>query len=52
VRADGEARVLPSSPEALDALAAKYPQYRATPPPGPFLEIQVRSWSAWSASAG
>jgi PPOX class probable F420-dependent enzyme len=52
VRADGEARVLPSSPAALDALTAKYPQYRADPPPGPFLEIEVRRWSAWSASAG
>ena len=51
IRADGEARVLPSSPAALDALTAKYPQYRADPPPGPFLEIEVRRWSAWSASA-
>jgi PPOX class probable F420-dependent enzyme len=52
VRADGVARVLPSSAAALDALTGKYPQYRAEPPPGPFLEIQVGHWSAWSASAG
>ncbi len=52
VRADGVASVLPSSPAAVEALAAKYPQYRAAPPAGPFLEIQVRRWSAWSASAG
>jgi PPOX class probable F420-dependent enzyme len=51
VRADGTAQVLTTSPAAVDALAGKYPQYRAAPPPGPFLEIQVRRWSAWSASA-
>ena len=51
VRADGVAQVLPTSPAAVDALVAKYPQYRAAPPPGPFLEIGVRRWSAWSASA-
>jgi PPOX class probable F420-dependent enzyme len=52
VRADGVARVLPSSPTALEALAAKYPQYRAAPPPGPFIAIEVGHWSSWSASAG
>ena len=52
VRADGVARVLPTSPVALDALTAKYPQYRSAPPAGPFLEIQVRHWAAWSASPG
>ncbi len=50
VRADGVARVRDASPEALAALTAKYPQYAATPPPGPFLEITVRRWSAWAAS--
>ena len=50
VRADGVARMLAPSPEALEALTAKYPQYRAEPPPGPFLAIEVRRWSAWSAS--
>ena len=50
VRADGLARVLPSSAAALDALTAKYPQYRTEPPPGPFLEIEVRRWSSWSAT--
>jgi PPOX class probable F420-dependent enzyme len=52
VRADGVARVLDESPEGLAALAAKYPQYAATPPPGPFLRIEVRRWSAWSATPG
>jgi PPOX class probable F420-dependent enzyme len=47
VRADGVARVLPESPAGLDALVAKYPQYRVTPPPGPFVEISVRRWTAW-----
>ena len=51
VRADGVARVLPASVAALPALTAKYPQYRAASPPGPFLEIEVRRWSDWSASA-
>jgi PPOX class probable F420-dependent enzyme len=52
VRADGVARVLDESPAGLAALTAKYPQYRATPPPGPFLRIEVRAWSAWSATPG
>jgi len=52
VRADGVARVAGASADALAALTAKYPQYRATPPPGPFLRIEVRRWSAWSATSG
>jgi PPOX class probable F420-dependent enzyme len=51
VRADGDARVLETSAAALRELTAKYPQYRVTPPPGPFLEIQVRRWSSWTAGA-
>jgi PPOX class probable F420-dependent enzyme len=49
VRADGDARVLETSATALRALTAKYPQYRIAAPPGPFLEIQVRRWSSWTA---
>lgn len=49
VRADGVARVHDASPAALAALTARYPQYRDTPPPGPFLEITVDRWSAWTA---
>ena len=48
VRADGVARVLDESPPALAALTARYPQYRDTAPPGPFLEITVDRWSAWA----
>ena len=49
VRADGVARVLDASPAGLAALTAKYPQYVAAPPPGPFLQITVHRWSGWSA---
>jgi len=48
VRADGVARVLADSPAGSAALAARYPQYRASPPAGPFLEITVDRWSAWA----
>jgi PPOX class probable F420-dependent enzyme len=47
VRADGVARVVPGSEPGLAALRLKYPQYVDTPPPGPFLEIEVRRWSSW-----
>jgi PPOX class probable F420-dependent enzyme len=53
VRADGTARIL--DPEdtttagALDALAARYPQYRRDPPPGPVLAIEVATWTGWAA---
>ena len=47
VRADGVARVLDESPAGRAALTAKYPQYQAAPPPGPFVEISVKRWSAW-----
>ncbi|GIM94330.1 TIGR03668 family PPOX class F420-dependent oxidoreductase [Paractinoplanes toevensis] len=47
VRADGTARILDSAPESLDALVAKYPQYRAAAPDGPFLQITVSRWSVW-----
>jgi PPOX class probable F420-dependent enzyme len=50
VRADGVARVHEASPVALAALTAKYPQYVTAPPAGPFLEIAVRRWAAWTAS--
>ncbi|MET0422284.1 MAG: TIGR03668 family PPOX class F420-dependent oxidoreductase [Actinoplanes sp.] len=48
VRADGVARVVDASPDGLAALVARYQQYRRTPPAGPFLEITVERWSAWS----
>jgi PPOX class probable F420-dependent enzyme len=53
VRFDGRARVLIDGPEHVDALAllrAKYPQYRATPPTGAVVAIDVTACRAWSAS--
>lgn len=47
VRADGIARVVAESAEGRAALAAKYAQYQAAPPAGPFVEIRVDRWSAW-----
>jgi PPOX class probable F420-dependent enzyme len=52
VRLRGHARVLEAGEErqrALALLAEKYPQYRAGPPPGPVLAIDVDRWSAWHA---
>ena len=54
VRAEGRARVLgPGTPEAVDAvarLATRYVQYRADPPTGPVLAIEVERWSGWTAA--
>jgi len=53
VRADGRGRVIePGEPEAdraVELLAARYPQYVATPPPGPVLAVDVERWSGWAA---
>jgi PPOX class probable F420-dependent enzyme len=49
-RADGVARVSSDDPDgAADLLAERYPQYRETPPPGPFIAVAVERWSGWSA---
>jgi PPOX class probable F420-dependent enzyme len=50
VRVDGTARILDPGAEhdrALDALAAKYAQYRDERPPGPVVAIDVTTWRAW-----
>jgi PPOX class probable F420-dependent enzyme len=50
VRLDGDAHVVDDPVEqeqALDLLAAKYPQYRAARPPGPVLTLAVTTWRAW-----
>lgn len=50
VRLDGTARVLPAGAEenaALQALAAKYPQYREVAIPGPVITLQVERWASW-----
>lgn len=53
VRLDGEAVVLRSGSEfqrALELLAARYQQYRDSPPPGPVLAIRIERVSGWSAT--
>ena len=55
IRLRGRARVLDEGDErerALALLAAKYPQYRAEPPDGPVLAVDVTETLAWSASEG
>jgi PPOX class probable F420-dependent enzyme len=56
VRADGSGRVLQAGEaearDAIERLMARYPQYRARPPHGPVLAIDVARWSGWSAADG
>jgi PPOX class probable F420-dependent enzyme len=50
-RADGEATVLTGLPDTqppIALLAARYPQYRSTPPAGPVIAITVTTWTGWS----
>jgi len=50
VRVDGLARVVEDPSErarALELLAAKYPQYALTTPPGDVIAIDVTAWRAW-----
>ena len=52
VRARGPARVVEDGPArqaALDALVARYAQYREVRPAGPVIEVTVREWRGWSA---
>ncbi|WP_275003970.1 TIGR03668 family PPOX class F420-dependent oxidoreductase [Promicromonospora iranensis] len=51
VRADGLATVEhggPARAAALDALAARYPQYREHRPDGPLVRVRVTRWSGWA----
>ncbi len=53
VRLQGRARVLDGDDEsvrALEALAAKYEQYRDEPPGLPVLAVDVDDWRGWSAT--
>ena len=53
VRADGIASVLGRPADMagpLRLLAARYPQYRASPPAGPVISVQVARWSGWAAA--
>ncbi len=54
VRLRGRARVLDEGAErehALGLLREKYPQYRAEPPDGPVLAVDVTETRDWSAGA-
>ena len=54
VRIDGRARVLDAgdaAERAIDALSARYPQYRGARPAGPVVSIHIDRLSGWSASA-
>lgn len=53
-RIDGRARVLDAgdaAERAIDALSARYPQYRRERPTGPVVSIHIDRLSGWSASA-
>lgn len=51
VRADGTARIRQAADEmaAIEALAARYPQYEARAPHGPVIVVEVERWSGWGA---
>ncbi len=51
-RADGTARILaPGHQAALKLLCERYAQYRARPPEGPVVAVDVQRWSTWAAGA-
>ena len=53
VRLDGQARVVADQAEAqraVELLAARYSQYRVTPPAGPVVAIAIEDVTGWSAS--
>ncbi|MCZ4517222.1 TIGR03668 family PPOX class F420-dependent oxidoreductase [Rhodococcus ruber] len=54
IRADGNAHIAESSSTdgtaAIDALVAKYSQYKNNRPGGPVIIIEKLSWRSWSAS--
>ena len=52
-RFDGHARLLTDGPEHASAIAllcTKYPQYRATPPSGTVVAIDITACRTWSAT--
>jgi PPOX class probable F420-dependent enzyme len=51
VRLDGRARIADAgeAATAVLVLADKYPPYRADPPVGPVIAIDVEEWSGWTA---
>lgn len=54
VRADGLATILQRTadvPGLAGQLAARYQQYRESPPAGPVIRVAVRRWTGWAAAA-
>lgn len=49
VRADGMATVLPFDSAAVAALQEKYSQYGQSPPEGPLVRTDIRTWRGWTA---
>ncbi len=48
-RLRGRARAVQHDKRALELLTAKYPQYRAQPPRGPFIVVEIDERVEWSA---
>jgi PPOX class probable F420-dependent enzyme len=49
VRLSGPASVVDHDARGLELLTAKYEQYRADPPAGPFVVVTIRRRAAWQA---
>jgi PPOX class probable F420-dependent enzyme len=49
VRLSGRAEIVEHDARALELLQAKYPQYLADPPVGPFIVVTIRRQSGWQA---
>lgn len=49
VRLSGQARVVEYDARALELLQAKYSQYRAEPPAGPFVVVAIERRAKWRA---
>lgn len=51
VRADGRAVIVEDAgvaADAIDLLADRYPQYRASRPRGPVIAVTVDTWTGWA----
>ena len=50
VRLRGRGRTVEQHGRALELLCAKYRQYRADPPPGPFIVVEIAERREWAAT--
>jgi PPOX class probable F420-dependent enzyme len=51
IRADGRAVIVEDpgvAAQAIDLLAERYPQYRASRPRGPVIAVTVDTWTGWA----